>query len=300
MKYSKIYFTSWIISLAIIAFTFSACEKDGNPNNLPDVSPDDYVGSIDGFNSSDEIYPANLVAYWSFDGTNNEIKSGTAPITTAGASFISGGVKGQALSLNAGFLYFGTQLNALKTDAFKSFTISTWVQILNNGSKRTMLMQLARPGMFNGNLDFNLNTNDFPASRTDFIRINPTFATANGGRQDNINDFGAVNVSPPIGSNVWINIVLTYDANTGTFDIYGNGDKIGNYPNRGVGDNLFKSFEPNEVIIGANYNLIPNKLINADAAYAAMTGRVDEIRVYNRILPQSILKALFKLGKAGK
>lgn len=299
MKYSKLYSASWLCGLSLVALTFSSCEKDGNPNNLPDVSPADFAGKVDGFNSTDEIFPSNLVAYWSFDGTNNELKSGTAPTTTAGASFIPAGVKGQALRLNSGFLYYATQFNAFKTAALKSFTISTWVQILNNGSKRTMLMQLARPGMFNGNLDFNLNTNDFPATRLDFIRINPTFATLTG-RQDNINDFGAVNVSPPIGSNVWINIVLTYDATTGTFDIYGNGDKIGNYPNRGVGGNLFNSYEPNELIIGANYNLIPNKLVNADAAYAAMTGNVDEIRIYNRVLPQAILKALYQLGQQGK
>jgi hypothetical protein len=300
MRYSKICTTCWLCVLASLALTFSACKKDGNPNNLPDVSPETYAGTVDGFNSTDEIYPANLVAYWSFDGTNNEIKTGTAPTTSAGASFIPGGIKGQALSLNTGFLYYASQFNALKTDALKSFTVSTWVQILNNGSKRTMLLQLARPGMFNGNLDFNLNTNDNPASVTNYLRINPTFATVGGGRQDNINAFGAVNVSPAIGSNVWVNLVLTYDASTGAFNIYGNGDKIGNYPNRGTGNNLFKAYEPSEFIIGANYNLIPGKTVNADANYVAMTGNVDEIRIYNRALPQSILQALFKLGKAGK
>lgn len=300
MKYSKIYTASWLCGLSLLALTFSACEKDGNPNNLPDVSPEDYAGTIDGFNSTDEIYPKNLVAYWSFDGTNNELKSGTAPTTTAGASFIPGGIKGQALKLNAGFLYYATQLNAFKTDALKSFTVSTWVQILNNGSKRTMLFQLARPGMLNGSLDFNLNTNNNPESVTNYIRINPTFATVGGGRQDNINAFGAVNESPPIGSNVWINITLTYDSSTGAFNIYGNGEKIGNYPNRGTGNNLFKSYEPGEVIIGANYNAIPNKTVNSDASYAPMTGNVDEIRVYDRVLPQSILRALYKLGVAGK
>ena len=300
MKYSRIYSASWLFGLALIFITISSCEKDGNPNNLPDVSPADYAGKVEGFNSTDEIFPANLVAYWSFDGSNNEIKSGTAPTTSAGASFIPGGVKGQALSLNSGFLYYANQLNAFKTDALKSFTISTWVQILNNGSKRTMLLQIARPGMFNGSLDFNLNTNDNPASVTNYLRIAPTFATVGGGRQDNINAFGAVNVSPAIGSNVWVNLVLTYDATTGTFNIYGNGDKIGNYPNRGTGDNLFKAYEPGEFIIGANYNLIPGKTVNTDAGYAAMTGNVDEIRVYNRVLPQAILQALFKLGKVGK
>ena len=300
MKYSRIYSASWLFGLALIFITISSCEKDGNPNNLPDVSPADYAGKVEGFNSTDEIFPANLVAYWSFDGSNNEIKSGTAPTTSAGASFITGGIKGQALSLNSGFLYYANQLNAFKTDALKSFTISTWVQILNNGSKRTMLLQIARPGMFNGSLDFNLNTNDNPASVTNYLRIAPTFATVGGGRQDNINAFGAVNVSPAIGSNVWVNLVLTYDATTGTFNIYGNGDKIGNYPNRGTGDNLFKAYEPGEFIIGANYNLIPGKTVNTDAGYAAMTGNVDEIRVYNRVLPQAILQALFKLGKVGK
>ena len=300
MKHSRIYSASWLFGLALIFITISSCEKDGNPNNLPDVSPEDYAGKVDGFNSTDEIFPANLVAYWSFDGSNNEIKSGTAPTTSAGASFIPGGIKGQALSLKSGFLYYANQLNAFKTDALKSFTISTWVQILNNGSKKTMLLQLARPGMFNGSLDFNLNTNDNPASVTNYLRIAPTFATVGGGRQDNINAFGAVNVSPAIGSNVWVNLVLTYDATTGTFNIYGNGDKIGNYPNRGTGNNLFKAYEPGEFIIGANYNLIPGKTVNTDASYAAMTGNVDEIRVYNRVLPQAILLALFKLGKVGK
>lgn len=294
------YTTSWLGGLALLVLTVSSCKKDGNPNNLPDVSPETYAGTVEGFNTTDEIYPANLVAYWSFDGSNNETKSGTAPTTTVGASFIPGGVKGQALSLNAGFLYYATQLNALKTDALKSFTISSWVQILNNGSKRTMLLQLSRPGMQNGNLDFVLGTNENPASVTNYLRINPTFATVGGGRQDNINAFGAVNVSPTIGNNVWVNLVLTYDATTGAFNIYGNGDKIGNYPNRGTGDNLFKAYEPSEFIIGANYNLIPGKTVNTDANYVAMTGNVDEIRVYNRALPQSILQALFKLGKAGK
>ncbi|WP_225870849.1 LamG domain-containing protein [Pedobacter cryophilus] len=300
MMKKKIFNISSLMIAVVTLAALSSCKKDGNPNNLPAVSSAQYEGKIDGYSSSDEIYPDNLVAYWSFDGTNNETKTGTAPTTTSGASFIPGGVKGQALSLNAGFLYYATQLNAFKTDAFKSFTVSTWVQILNNGSKRTMLMQLARPGMLNGNLDFNLNTNNNPASVTNYLRINPTFATVGGGRQDNVNAFGAVNVSPAIGSNVWVNLVLTYDGTTGFFHIYGDGVRIGNYPGRGTGNNLFKSYEPSEVIIGGNYNTIPGKTVNADVSYAAMTGNIDEIRIFNKVLPDAHIKALFNLGKAGK
>ncbi|MFN3299151.1 MAG: hypothetical protein ACK41Z_03060, partial [Sediminibacterium sp.] len=111
----------------ITAFAFSSlmisCKKDGNPNNLPSVSTADYVGKIDGFNSSDEVFPESLVAYWPFDNSKNEVKSNTAPGTSLNDSYIATGVKGQALRLNAGFLYYPTQFNAFKTDAFKSFAI---------------------------------------------------------------------------------------------------------------------------------------------------------------------------------
>ncbi len=278
----------------------SSCKKDGNPNNLPEVSPEQYAGKIDGYSSSDEIYPDNLVAYWSFDADAKETKSGTAPTSVANNTLIDGGVKGKALSLNNGYLYYATQFNAFKTGALKSFTISTWVQILNNGSTKTMLFQLARPGMLNGNIDFILETNANPATNTDKLIVHPYFTTVDGGRQDNINNYGAVNLSPKIGTNKWTNIILTYDGSTGVFNIWADGIKIGNYPNRGTGNSLFKSWEPNEVIIGGNYNVIPGKAVNTDASFAAMKGNIDEIRVFNTALPDAHIKALFNLGLAGK
>ncbi len=285
-----------IVSLAALLCSAASCKKDGNPNKLPPVSPAAYEGKIDGYTSSDEIYPDNLVAYWTFDDTKNETKTATAPTATANDVFVDGGVKGKALSLNAGYLYFAKQFDQFKTDAFKSFSISTWVKILNNGSKRTMLFQLARPGIFTGNINFALNTQSFPASNTTTLRIQPTFATVGGGTQDNLNN----NLSPAIGMDKWTHIVLTYDGSTGVFNIWGDGVKIGGFPNRGVGNNLFNSYEPSEVIIGSNYNGIPGKEVNADVAFAPMTGHIDELRIYNISLPDAHVKALFNLGKAGK
>lgn len=298
MILNSFYTKSWILCLALAATIFSSCKKDGNPNNLPDVSPSDYEGKVDGYTSSGEIFPANLVAYWSFDDTKNEVISNTTPTSTLNDSFIEGGVKGKAISLNAGYLYYAKQFNAFKTDSLKSFTISTWVQILNNGSKKTMLFQLARPGIFNGSLDFILETNINPASNTDYIRVIPAFTTVGGGRQNNVNAFGASNRSPKIGSNKWTHLLLTYDGTTGAFNIWGDGEKIGNYPNRGTGNNLFKAYEPSELIIGGNYNVIPSKSVSTDASFAAMTGNIDEIRVFNRVLPDAHIIALYNLGVA--
>lgn len=299
----------FIAAFLVFSVLLTACKKDGNPNKLPPVSPKDYEGKVDGFVSSDEIYPQNLVAYWSFDGTNNEMKTGTAPTAAAGASFFDGGVRGKALKLNAGYLYYAKQFGAFKKDSLKSFTISEWVQILNNGSKRTLIFQIARPGIFNGDLNFRLNTNSFPATNTTDLKINPYFITVNGtSTQDNINVLrdapGMPNyfpyVTPKIGADVWVHLVVTYNAANGFFDIWANGVKAGAYASRGTGNNLFTAHEPNEVIIGANYNTIPGKAVDANTDYIAMTGSIDEIRVFNTVLPDAFIRALYNLGKANK
>ena len=283
---------------ALLAFSLlaTACKKDGNPNNLPGVNPADYQGKIDGFNSSDEVYPENVIAYWSFDDTKNELKTNTAPGQTTNDVFVTGGVRGKALSLAAGYLYYPTQFAKFKTDSLKNWSISVWVKILNNGSKRTMLFQLTRPGQFNGSINFALNTQSFPASNTSTLRIQPTFATVGGGTQDNLNN----TLSPTIGADKWTHIVLTYEYLTGIFNIWADGLKIGGFPNRGTGNNSFKAYEPSEVIIGSNYNGIPGKSVSSDVSFAPMTGQVDELRVYNRLLPDAHIKALFNLGKANK
>lgn len=281
---------------ALLALTLLSCKKDGNPNNLPSVNPADYEGKIDGYSSSDEVYPQNLIAYWGFENTKNETLSGTAPGSSANDSYVDGGVRGKALSLAAGYVYFPTQFAKFKTDSLKSWTISTWVKILNNGSKRTMLFQLARPGIFTGSINFALNTQSFPASNTTTLRIQPTFSTVGGGTQDNLNN----TLSPTIGMDKWTHILLTYEFTTGVFNIWADGVKIGGFPNRGTGNNSFKAYEPNEVIIGSNYNGIPGMAVNSDVTFAPMTGQIDEIRIYNRSLPDAHIKALYNLGKANK
>ena len=296
--YSILAINTWLVS----------CKKDGNPNNLPSVSTADYVGKIDGFTSSDEVFPESLVAYWPFDNTKNEVKSNTAPGTSVNDSYVSAGIKGQALRLNGGFLYYPTQFNAFKTAAFRSFAISTWIQISNNGSKRTMLFQLTRPGIFNGSLNFALNTQSFPATNVTDLKVQPTFVTIGGGTQDNINTLrdapGSANympyITPPIGPDKWVHLALNYNATNGFFDIWINGRRAGAFPSRGTGNNNFRAAEPSEVIIGGNYNVIPGKTVSTDVSFAAMTGVMDELRIYNIALPDAHIRALYNLGLAGK
>lgn len=296
MKLSNHFNIQPLLILAVFAIMGVSCKKDGNPNNLPSVSTASYEGKIDGYTSSNEVFPENLIAYWSFDDTKNELVSGTAPTSSANDSYVTGGVRGKALNLAAGYLYFPVQFQKFKVDSLKSWTISTWVKILNNGSKRTMLFQLARPGIFNGNINFALNTQSFPAATTNTLRIQPTFTTIGGGTQDNLNS----TLSPTIGMDKWTHLVLTYDGTTGVFNIWADAVKVGAFPNRGVGNNLYKSWEPSEIIIGANYNSIPGKSVSTDVTFAAMTGQIDELRIYNKTFPDAHVKALYNLGMANK
>lgn len=294
MRYLKRYkINIWILA-AFVMTGFNACKKDGNPNNLPPANAGDYAGTIDGFKSSDEVWPDYQIAYWSFDDTKNELKSGTAPTTSVNNSFVTGGVRGKALSLAAGYLYYATQFQKFKTDSLKSWSISAWVKVLNNGSKRTMVFQMARPGVFNGNINFSLNTHQYPASNTTTLRIQPTFTTMTGGTQDNLN-----NLLDQTNLNEWNHIVLTYDFNTGVFNNWMNGVKVGNFPNRGTGNSSFKSWEPSELFIGANYNAAGINPVGTNADWAPMTGTLDEIRMYNITLGDAFILALYNLGKAG-
>lgn len=293
MKFAQI--KNKLAAALLLTATVMGCKPDGNPNNLPSVDASNYVGKIDGFSSSDEVFPDNLIAYWSFDDTKNELKTGTAPGSSAGDSYATDAVRGKSLSLAAGYLYFPTQFQKFKTDSIKSWSISTWIKIRNNGSKRTMLFQLARPGVFTGNINFALNTQSYNAANDSVLRINPTFLTIGGGTQDNLN-----NVLDKTKLTEWIHIVLTYDYTTGVFNNWMNGVKVGNFPNRGTGNNLFKSYEPNEIIIGSNYNGIPGKSVSSDVTFAPMTGQMDELRIFNRTLPDAFIKALYNLGKANK
>ncbi|RYZ47724.1 MAG: LamG domain-containing protein, partial [Chitinophagaceae bacterium] len=189
------------------------------------------------------------------------------------------------------------------TDSLKSWSLSVWVKLKNNGSKQTMLFQSARPGYHWGNINLQLNTNSYPATNDSVIRLQPRFTTANAtvtttattGLQDNLNS-----VIDKFNLNDWLHVVLTYDISSGTFNNWINGVKVGNFSGRGTNPTtqLFRLWQPNEIIIGSNYNGIPGKAVNSDVAVAPMTGQVDELRIYNISLPDAYVRALYNLGKA--
>ena len=54
------------------------------------------------------------------------------------------------------------------------------------------------------------------------------------------------------------------------------------------------------MIIGSNYNGIPGKEVSTNVSIAPMTGNIDELRIYDIVLPDAHIKSLYNLGRANK
>jgi len=291
-----------LYAAVIIPGLLVSCTKE-NPNHLPSVSPSDFEGKIEGFDSSGEIAPDNLVAYWSFDGTKMESISGVDATSSANDSYIDAGVRGKGLKLNSGYVYYGNQIQSLTK--LKSFTVSEWVQIVNNGSTPTLTFTLTRPGQLFGAINFLLETGQHPASDLTDLVVHPTYAAVDGGTQDNLNanwepDGPGTYYSPTIGMDKWVNLMITYDSASVIFQIYANGQRIGTTSYQQRGTAYFKAPSASDVIIGGWYNNIPGKEVSGDTWTVPMVGNIDEIRVYNTVLGAADIKALYELGAAGK
>ncbi|HEX5553238.1 MAG TPA: LamG-like jellyroll fold domain-containing protein [Chitinophagaceae bacterium] len=301
--YTSYKYRGWLLSVAITGVVLlSSCSKD-NPNNLPSVSPADFAGKIQGFDSSEQVASDHLVAYWSFDGTKDEILSGTAPTSSVNDTYIDKGVRGKALALDSGYVYYAKQIPALGA-SLHSFTILAWIQILNNGSTPTQLFQLARPGNETGDINFLLSTDAYPSSNTDTLIVNSNYFDGKG-TQNNLNanwnpDGPNTFRTPKIGADTWTQVGITYDSSSNTIQIWGDGQRIGttSYQNRGT--NYYSPTVPNEVIIGGWYNNIPGSMITPSPSKKDMVGSVDEIRIYNEALGAADILALYELGEAGQ
>jgi len=278
-------------------FLFSAALTSCKKSSTPDVP----LPNIGGYPSSDSVASSNLVAYWNFDGNQNEIKSGTAATSSANATYTPG-IEGQAIKLDSGYVFYNSipSLNGMT-----SFTVSAWVQVRNNydtlgNAFTSMIFQLSKPTSTFGDINLGLETSWKPAAN-DTLVVHGWYTDPSNGLQDNRNDpFG----NPPVGvvldtTGKWINVMMTVDNNNPVNClIYANGVNIGAYSNRGT--NVYTPSTPSSVIIGGWLNNVPGQPHTSDTWPHAFVGSIDQVRVYNKVLSSDEISALYQLEKAGR
>jgi len=304
MKTMKL--TGFSLAIALSVGFFASCSDDDSDGGTT-------LPPIGGYNSADEVGSADLLAYWPLNGSSAEVKSNTAASSTVGVAYTNG-AKGQGITLTNGYLGYPAISSLAGTQ--ESITISLWANVSNNGGtggdgRPSMFFQLSRPDNWAGNVNFMAETGWY-ASSVDtlvvkgYMQIKNTDGSANG--QDVRNapkpspeDLLAghiANANKNAGK--WTHYVMTWDAPTGMFKVYANGEKISNpvWESRGGGSALpLNFFTPTRPIIGSMEPVISG---TPEPWQRGMTGQLDEIRVWKKALSQADIGFLYELERAGR
>lgn len=259
--------------------------------------PDSYrpVFTISGYSASDEIEPASLVGYWSFEEDMAETFSGAAP-TTNEVTQVNGFV-GQGVSFNASspswLLYEASEA----ITNLESFTISFWVNpaFVDNDASNSIdgiigFVGLSNPGRFWGNLEWFIENGSNPDNA--ILKVIIT--------QDNATETDIVVSNYKGLFNNWTNHSLTYDAATSTLSYYINGSRLATKMTPWTGPMSFVNSGP--IVMGTvQFQTSPSLTNHGPEPWASyLTGTIDEVRVYNKALADTDINALVVLQGKGK
>jgi hypothetical protein len=296
MKRTINYFIMGLLAMASAAFV--SCKDD------------DELPPIDGYNNSDEVSSTNLVAHWTFDDNQNEVISGTAPSQTYGTVGSTTGQLGNALQLSKGVLVY-PPITAINTaNALNNFTVSLWVNVANSKKSAsegfTSFFGLIPTGATDiwGDVMATAETaRHLPASDTLELKALLNTHPAEGGNslQDNVATVNAGQGAFFMGAKKWSHFVMTWDATTHQFKIYADGNSVGGYNDRGT-----TGVEIMSIPVQAVFGSLASSDIGFSGAPAQQTwnpwatASIDDVRVFNTVLAEKDITALFNLGTANR
>jgi hypothetical protein len=292
------------LALAVVSLIdLTACTKAKFDDSYTkgDVPP---IGS---YKNSNDVAAANLLAHWTFDSTNEETISHTAPSNAVNASFVKG-IKGPAVHLTAGYISYPV-VQALNVANLGSVTVSLWINVDNNGSQASEFFALTPAPDKQTDWGSVINVyaeTGHPVTSDDTLALHAAVGTyASGSRVggDNINDYGAreQDFKTVHGTNKWVHYVMVYDGSKSTLDIYANSILVSNNNFRvrtGLGPLVAPV--PVQPLVGGWPNAATGfTKSGAQSWQALLTGSIDELRVYNKALGADEIHALYFFEKLG-
>jgi hypothetical protein len=284
--------------------TLSSCQKKFDAKSYAPKKPSPAFG---GYNFSNQIAPDSLVAYWNLNGTLTDSIS-KLPGTATSSTFAAG-IFGQAYqgSANKTYAVCGAP-QALA--ALQKVTVSAWVNTTPPTTGVLDYFTLANTKAFWGNIEMFF---DNGSTNTDaHLRIH---LSSNG----NDNTYAA---EVPGCFNGWAHIVFSYDT-TGKCKLYLNGQAVVTASTGTVplapdtipvgtaisgkkylhGSLVFQNV--GNVVFGCTQFLtVPSQTTGAsatDAPWAAyFPGKIDQVRVFNKVLSSNEVSALYNLENLGR
>lgn len=269
----------YILSAAALSIALSSCTKKFDPSSY---APPLNIG---GYSSTKEVASANLVAHWAFDGNLIDSVSKISGIAT-NTSF-SMGTKGSALQGSpTGYVVSDTPEEVQK---LTSFTTTLWFNTdLNTGA--TGLIDIANSAAGWGNMVIYLENNGDATNSLIQFRVN------NNGVLTASENY----VIPGIWKK-WTHLALSYDQVTSTFVIYINGGKVKALTVPNNGPLAFQN--ATKMVFGTLQFQTTPSLTTAggkETWATGLTGRLDEVRIYNKALTADEISAIAKLESKGK
>jgi hypothetical protein len=283
MKKIKL-FSGLAASALLLGMSFTSCKSDT-------PTPDPYAGKT----NPSTIAASNLVAYFPLESATGSITTGTgvsfSKISTAGSFVV--GRRGNAFqgSKNGGFLEF----NLATANVFKDlteFSYSAWIKTPapTAGAASAFSLSGGDANMGNFNLVIESQSNADSLALKPYIRN----STTEWQGQD-LYTFKKAN-----STDKWIHVVSTYNKTTSVMSLYVNGLLVntgikyaGPVPAVGAQPLLgaLTFVDMTKFYIGAWGKLALGTATDSWMVY--FPGMIDEIRVYNKALSDTEVKALF-------
>lgn len=240
---------------------------------------------IAGYSNSSQVAAASLVAYWAFNGGYIDSVSKTVgtPVNSSGISFVTGKM-GQAVQVkDRGYI----NSNVTNTIAnLKSFTIACWIQQPTSlaGSPTTFM-------------PFSLNAAGYSWEATKLFMLfdQPDDASHTLGKVCLMDQwFDKGKVWPKMLDGNWHQMTITYDGTSGAMRIYVDGVVLPQSTSFSVNPQANFGTADSFTLGG------PNDATNtANGWMNALSGNLDEFRVFNKVLTSDEVLILYTLQNKG-
>ena len=277
----KFFINKSLLLLIMGSMLLTSCYKKFDPKSYQPAF------TVNGYTSTAEIGAGSLVGYWAFDGSYVDSISNTTG-TSVGTSF-TGGFKGQALQGALNGYVLTAPSNGIKN--LQSFTITEWLNTPPPSTGIIDFFTLSNTTHFWGNIEMFFENGSDNSNGKIRVHVN---------KDGNDNTYSVDGV--PNLFNTWVNIAVSYDATSSTFTLYINGNKVNSGTLSNLSGPLNFSDVGNIVFGTTQFQTTPSQTSGTTAQPWAsfMTGKIDEVRVYNKVLSASDLQALIVLQGKGK
>lgn len=322
MKNKKLYIS--LGTALLMAVFFTGCEDSIDRENLPIA-----YAPIGGYENSDGVAAANLVAKLSFEDNLNDFKNNlTNPVSTAVG--FAAGTKGKAYEGSSNQKRYAVSTGTTAITTLNAFTFSFWMKSNNTvnpsppgqGKGAQGIFSIVRPTEFWGGINIFIENPD--AAFPDRIRLKLSVENGRSGvswKGQNI----IMNIDG--NKNKWVHVTLSYDPKTSRVSAYLNGEPASNIsgfpyapaagvagsapwfasdpggidnPNGAPGYGAIEMVGTNGKVLFGSHQFQTDPPLNNGSAQdwaTSFAGLLDEFRIYNSTLTGAEVNAIYKLEK---